>query len=663
MSGISWGSELWDGFEPVSKYVDTGLGFVDGWVANFVKERGAIENEYAKRLRHLVDRYTPKGMSLAAASNQNNKDNSKNKKNTLKKNQKIRSGEMATASGPESISIITQDDEYSHMNAYRTMLIEVGFIAGQHEILAESFSKENYKSVCGEVKKLKERLKSNTKTYHKLNADLKARFQSMSKAKDKFRKAFDEQNKAAEAYDVASRDGATSVNELKKLGMQRSVKASNCESMKAQYADQMLKTNAAQSQHYNSLLPNVLNDLQGLEQSRIQLLCQSVRSMVAKEQEVAAIMGKCHESICQSLEGVDTGQDTSLVVEKFKTGDVPPGDFNFEEIHDPQSLLKQDTLAENKPTSLNLYPRKRELDKQIEATQLELNKAEREAQSLTKMMNLCQDQPKYGKSDKFRDELKVANQRVLDLETVLKNLRAERVAVEGRLEAIKEGGSKAGGGNSPMLSVPNLRRNQETRSSSSQSIKSSTLSVGSSSGASSSGGGGGVVVVEPQSHKAVVTPTLVAAAVAYEHQQPRSAVDFRLSGSSDWGEGEEAAVAAPGVQACSMPVPPPPSYTAAAAHHPVTAAAAAAQQQQAFSPTPSDETSSTSSSSGMTMMKRCEALYDYNESLENNIPMVVGDMFYVIEDDCDGWTRVRRLMPTASGLDEGYVPSSYLKSL
>ena len=75
-----------------------------------------------------------------------------------------------------------------------------------------------------------------------------------------------------------------------------------------------------------------------------------------------------------------------------------------------------------------------------------------------------------------------------------------------------------------------------------------------------------------------------------------------------------------------------------------------------------DSASSGVSSSGPGQFKRCEALYDYTTGLEqNNIPMIAGDQFHVIEEDSEGWTRVRRVMPTASGLDEGYVPSAYLK--
>ena len=52
------------------------------------------------------------------------------------------------------------------------MLSEVGFQAGQHEVLSEAFCKERYKGVMGEVKALKEARKKNMKEAEKIAAEL-----------------------------------------------------------------------------------------------------------------------------------------------------------------------------------------------------------------------------------------------------------------------------------------------------------------------------------------------------------------------------------------------------------------------------------------------------------------------------------------------------------
>ena len=103
----------------------------------------------------------------------------------------------------------------------------------------------------------------------------------------------------------------------------------------------MLKANAAQSRFYQKELPEVLHELQQLESTRIELFRNSVKSMVGKEREVTTIVNRCHDSIDDAFANVDPVADTNLVVEKFKTGDVPPTDFRFEDMRDPQSMLKQ----------------------------------------------------------------------------------------------------------------------------------------------------------------------------------------------------------------------------------------------------------------------------------------------------------------------------------
>jgi hypothetical protein len=51
-------------------------------------------------------------------------------------------------------------------------------------------------------------------------------------------------------------------------------------------------------------------------------------------------------SFCQ--DSINPDVDTEIVIERLKSGDVPPGDFKFEDMRDPQTLLRQDALADNR---------------------------------------------------------------------------------------------------------------------------------------------------------------------------------------------------------------------------------------------------------------------------------------------------------------------------
>ena len=74
---------------------------------------------------------------------------------------------------------------------------------------------------------------------------------------------------------------------------------------------------------------------------------------------------------------------------------------------------------------------------------------------------------------------------------------------------------------------------------------------------------------------------------------------------------------------------------------------------------------SSASSSEAGHLKRCVALYTFNNANmeESNIPMEEGEEFFIVDDDCDGWTRVRRVISNHEFGEEGFVPTTWIKIL
>merc|ERR1719412_1674811 len=631
-----------------------------------MKERSAIETEYAKKLRKLVKDFSPKDMPIDSSSGtlkpSDNKPTRKaSRAGTLQRN-KNKGKDDSGKSGPSSLGGVrkpAKDDEYSHMEAYKQMLLEVGFIAGQHELLSESLHKENYKNVREQVKKLREVRRRNMDEHKKHLTELKQVYHAMEKAKEKFRKAFEDQERAVAAYNTANSDGSVTKNDIKKLNMQMQAKTSHCDTMKGQYANQMLKTNDARNRFYGQLLPNVLNELQRMEETRIALLTQSVREMIGKEREIAPIVAKCVDAMEESVNDIVPEGDTALVAEKYKTGDVPPGDFNFEDMKDPKALLDQDALEQTRPSNLNLYPRKRELEAQISAANEDLTKKRRELEGLQKMVQTCSVEPKYGKSDAFQKEVNEVALHVQELENVLKSLKTEHAEVESRLEGLKNRNSPHPGRfvgengsvtESPMLNT--MKRNIGDRQNAlNQSVKSDRSSVNLSIASSSDNSGGGSNyypngVSTISSGNAPPPPPPMPNYNPAQYDIPEGVYTNR-QGSHISDEGE---------------YPLPPSQTISGGDSGGFASPTGSSNPP-FSST-SSEASSTSAGGIMpSSVKRCEAMYDYQECDENNIPMMAGEKFFIVEDECDGWTRVKRLMPSSDGFDEGYVPASYVRIL
>lgn len=93
---MSWGTELWDKYEDLCSHTNEGIDFLEKSVAEFVKERGKVEKEYAKSLRTLVKKFMPKGTKVSSSEAKNNE------------------------SGPASI-VLKQlaDEEPTHLTAYK----------------------------------------------------------------------------------------------------------------------------------------------------------------------------------------------------------------------------------------------------------------------------------------------------------------------------------------------------------------------------------------------------------------------------------------------------------------------------------------------------------------------------------------------------------------
>ena len=166
------------------------------------------------------------------------------------------------------------------------MLKEVGFQAGQHEVLAESFSKEISKGILNEAKQLREIRRKNMKESEKLVSELNSAYKAMQTSKEKFRKSYEDQEKASGAYQKADADGNVSRNEIEKLRSSAQNKTAVCDSMKHTFADQLVKTNAFRQRYYYELLPGVLDELQALEHKRIELIRHGILSCIAKERQV-----------------------------------------------------------------------------------------------------------------------------------------------------------------------------------------------------------------------------------------------------------------------------------------------------------------------------------------------------------------------------------------
>ena len=318
------------------------------------------------------------------------------------------------------------------------------------------------------------------------------------------------------------------------------------------------------------------------------------------------------------LRGINVQQEMSLIIERHKTGAVPPTEIQFDDLSCPGLLAG--VLANSEPLVLkaqsdsgkSLYQEKRQIEKKIMAQEDQIQKGCKEIVALRKMVTTYKANPKFGCSEKLCEQLEMSVQRVEVLKSGVMLMRGELDRVLSKLEIIKMSnesyyqsnyGSLAGSRtpdpsdiyHTPDVSCADLDKEYESI----EMIRTSNRKKN-------------FYGYEEEESNLYGTGVVVSVGSLGADSGYRSAV-------YDW------------VTRCTAsPSPPPP-------------------------PLPSEPP--------IEMLSRVVALYPFTGEVESSVNMEEGEQFFVTEPDVEGWTRVRRLGTTREGGAqlEGFVPSSFIK--
>merc|ERR1719237_887334 len=265
------------------------------------------------------------------------------------------------------------------------------------------------------------------------------------------------------------------------------------EEYKARYAQQVVRANQRRQAFYTSTLPAVLDSLHAINIERATSWQQTLLEALAAERAVVPILAKCREDMETALVAVSPEADCQLWVERYKTGNVPPGEYQFEDLSSGSNTPSSSANAKTRTLSRvkspetgensNLFPRKRELEKRIASVEAEVAKGQKEMAALQLMVATYRQNPKFGDAAKFQGELEAAILRVQTLESDLHALTGELGEVDRRLALLRPSLPPAYSSN---FSTPELRREG---------------SVGSGSAAGSSVCGGSLQSVEQEGIK------------------------------------------------------------------------------------------------------------------------------------------------------------------
>nr|XP_054608024.1 formin-binding protein 1-like isoform X2 [Nothobranchius furzeri] len=302
---MSWGTELWDQFDNLEKHTQWGIDFLERY-SKFVKERLDIEQNYAKQLRNLVKKYCPK----------RSKD---------------------------------EEPRFTSCLSFYSLLSELNDYAGQREVVAEEMGNRVY----GELMRYSQDLKGERK--HHLQEGRKAQqyldqcWKQMENSKRKFERECREAEKAQLTYDRLDNDINATKSEVEKAKAQLYLRTHTADESKNEYAAQLQSFNSEQWKHFNNAIPHIFKNLQDMDERRTVKLGETYRSFAEAERRVIPIVSKCLDGMVSAAKAVDERRDSAIVVESFKSGFEPPGDFPFEDFSQNLSRTGSDGTISNTP--------------------------------------------------------------------------------------------------------------------------------------------------------------------------------------------------------------------------------------------------------------------------------------------------------------------------
>lgn len=288
----SWGTDLWDQYDSLSVHTQLGIDFCEKF-AGFLKERCIIEREYATKMKKLIKHYQPR------------------------KN---------------------EDTEFSCVRGFVAMIHELYDMAGQHDMIADNLNADVMAKLLTCIQELKQDRKKYLNEGAKQMSTMQSQILALEKAKQHYDKAYKDSEKSKEIYQKSDANIQLSRADVEKARTSMVTKQQNHEQAKVAYASELQKTNQEQRQHYQAVMPDVFRNLQAMEENRINRVQEFIQKSAEIESRVLVILNTCVAGIKRAATAVNACDDSQLVVDKFKSGYVPPGDIPF---------VDQSCLSEN----------------------------------------------------------------------------------------------------------------------------------------------------------------------------------------------------------------------------------------------------------------------------------------------------------------------------
>ncbi|XP_032424814.1 formin-binding protein 1 isoform X8 [Xiphophorus hellerii] len=295
-----------DQFDNLEKHTQWGIEFVEKY-NKFVKERSEIEINYAKQIRNLSKKYQPK-------------------KNSREE----------------------EESKYTFCRAFFTTLNELNDYAGQHEVIAENLTSQIFIELTRYLQELKAERKTHFHDGRKAQQYIESSWKQLESCKRRFERDCKEADRAQQYFEKMDADINVTKADVEKRGLnkarqQAQMRHQMASDSKGDYSSYLQKFNQEQNDHYHTIIPNIFQKLQDMEEKRIERVGACMKTFAEVDRQVLPIVGKCLDGMTTAAESIEPKTDSQQVVESFKSGFEPPSDVEFE---DYGQAMKR-TVSEN----------------------------------------------------------------------------------------------------------------------------------------------------------------------------------------------------------------------------------------------------------------------------------------------------------------------------
>ncbi|XP_074545868.1 formin-binding protein 1 isoform X2 [Halichoeres trimaculatus] len=283
-----------DQFDNLEKHTQWGIEYLEKYT-KFVKERSEIETNYAKQIRNLSKKYQPK-------------------KNSREE----------------------EESKYTFCRAFLTTLNELNDYAGQHEVIAENLTAQIISELSRYLQEIKAERKSHFHDGRKAQQHIESSWKQLESCKRRFERDCKEADRAQQYFEKMDADINVTKADVEKRSshkarQQAQMRHQMAADSKGDYSAFLQKFNQEQNEHYFTVIPNIFQKLQDMEERRIERLGVCMKTFADVDRQVLPIVGKCLDGMTKAAESIEPKTDSKQVVESYKSGFEPPGDVEFED--------------------------------------------------------------------------------------------------------------------------------------------------------------------------------------------------------------------------------------------------------------------------------------------------------------------------------------------